>query len=148
MSGHKRSFLHLSAIFLIFCFLPASSSCVVRDYDCQRVLKGRFIEHSDIGDLSIEIVRNDTVQIEKNQLTGEIYLRKVNWLGPCTFVLLPDKDFLKLHPPAPADSFLTYTPIKVEIIEVQRDYYIYSSTIDSAEKSVTIKGIVFIQQQD
>ncbi len=141
-----RNLLYLSPMFLIACLLFISGSCMVRDYNCQRALKGTFVEHSETGDLSIKIVRNDTAQIEKNLSTGEIYLKKVKWLGPCSFLLLPDRDFLHLHPPAPADSFIAYTPIKVEIVEVRRDYYVYSATIDSTEKSVAIRRTVFIQK--
>jgi len=146
MTTSYRNLLYICSLFLIVCLFFILGSCMIRDYNCKRALKGTFVEHSETGDLSIKIVRNDTAQIEKNLSTGEIYLKKIKWLGSCSFLLLPDRSFLNLHPPAPVDSFIAYTPIKVEIVEVRRDHYIYSATIDSAEKSVTIRGTVFIQE--
>lgn len=89
---------------------------------------------------SIVIHRTDSSQIEINTKTGEVSKCKILWTGPCEFELA------EMHINRPLadgiDSFFAKATMKVKIIESKADFYIYSATIDSAEKTFKYKDTV------
>ena len=89
---------------------------------------------------SIFINRNDSSQIEINTKTGEVSTCKILWTGPCEFEMVEMRNNRPLADGI--DSFFAKATIKVKIIESKADFYIYSATIDSAEKTFKYKDTV------
>ena len=119
-------------------------SCKNYKIDCGQVKTGTFIERSPIDNSKIQVVRNDSMQIETNLTTGEVFKSKIHWITPCSFSLkiIKPQGYKYLNK---TDSFIQNYPYQFNIIDVQKSYYIYTSKMDSANKSLLITDTVFIR---
>src|SRR5689334_19062119 len=55
--------------------------------DCSRFRTGRFELHSEADNSNTIIVRNDSIQSETNDRTGETVKTKIKWPGDCEYEL-------------------------------------------------------------
>jgi hypothetical protein len=60
------------------------------------------------------ITRVDTAQLVTDRQTGKQQSQRIEWIGPCSYRLFPEA----------GDSLHPYlSPITVEILDINRDYY-------------------------
>ncbi len=124
--------------FYLFIFLFSSTItlfCCKSSLDCSRFKNGKFFTYSPVTKDRIIIERTDSLQIETNTKTGYKNKSKIVWNNPCEYDIIEvsnNKSSLDN-----IDSFFNITPIHVIIIGSKKDYYIFSATVDSANKHVT-----------
>lgn len=100
--------------------------------DCQRFRNGVFFMASETeGTDDFLITRQDSIQSERNERTGEITMQKVRWIDPCRYELFR----LTPYKPNPVDTGVIAAelqksrkiPLTAEIVETGKDYYIFEA---------------------
>jgi len=109
-----------------------SAACNRRHFNCTALKNGKFVYYSSITKKKYLIERNDSVQIEIDDLTKEVYKNKIVWDNDCEYYLVGMPDSRKRLDKL--DSFFASTPLKTTILKVAPTYYVFSSRLDSAGK--------------
>lgn len=120
--------------------LISFNSCSHPTLTCDNLRTGNFYYYPINDTTKYKIERNDSVQIETNLSTGKSQENKITWLNKCTYKLTP------INVPknvSGADSFLLANPTEITILEIAKQYYIFTCRIDSAEKHLTITDTLF-----
>ncbi len=125
--------------FLLFILLSSSIViliCCNSSLDCSRFKNGKFYIYSPVTKDRIIIERKDSIQTETNTKTGNIIKSKIVWTSPCEYNILGVSNNKSSQDNI--DSFLNIAPVYVKIIGSNKDYYIFTATIDSANKNLSI----------
>lgn len=119
-------------------------SCKNYKINCSKIKTGIFVQYSKINNKTFVIERNDTLQTEKDLTSGQILINKIKWISPCSYLLTPveTNNLTKDN----TTEFFKANPIKIDIVEVKNTYYIFSSRIDSANKSLFIRDTIFFKK--
>lgn len=83
--------------------------------ECKELRNGEFYYLSKISLTGSTIIRNDSIQIVTNNATGEEQKERINWIGPCTYLLNPISETNSTK----SDLF----PVKIDILEIREKYY-------------------------
>lgn len=115
-----RAFLSLIVLYFVTsCTSPQGNA------DCSKFKVGKFRYHAKESGNSYIIERKDSTQIETNLNTGSITTLRINWINPCEYELRYVAR--KNSPNDTLMSIVTTTVLKTKIIEVGKDYCIFSS---------------------
>ena len=98
-------------------------NCKMSSFDCSRFRKGRFMYHTE--DMKVFIVRNDSLQFEKNAKTGKVDTLKISWTGPCSYDLSNLSSF-NPYPHMPDSIFRK--PLHTVILNSTKQYYCFEAT--------------------
>lgn len=128
-------------LIIIMILLP---SCAGINQKCEKVQKGTFFQYSKFDGAKIRIDRNDSIQVETNLINGDIQKSRIQWITPCSFLLMPTIKPLGSSYKDKTDSFIQNTTFRINIIDVQKKYYIFTCKIDSIGKSLFVKDSVFL----
>ena len=112
--------------------------------DCSRFKNGKFYLKLPGSNQKIIIERNDTIQVETNTTTGEGSKSKVEWLSECKYriVAISNNRVLKDG----TDSFFATIPIDIAITSTGKDYYVFKTKVDSANKHIEYSDTVRLEQ--
>lgn len=108
----------------LFIVLTAISCNSRQNVHCEQFKTGRFVIQSELDNSITIIERNDSLQVERNQITGAISKARIKWISDCEYELY----FL-----SSSDSFPEYFKthlLKNVITQTHRDYCIVNSTIE------------------
>ena len=99
--------------------------------NCDVYRTGKFYIYNKINKQRINIERRDSLQIETNELTGDITVSKVNWTGPCDYELFfnyttpkelsKDKNVQRIF-----DSNWDL-PLQIKILSGTDNYYVFEA---------------------
>ena len=119
--------LKLTAILSLIIFFGCKNPT-----DCSKFRNGTFAYQSATTDRMIVVERDDTIQFERNLVSGSVAKCRVKWVSPCEYdlVLISASGFT-----AKAQLFLTANTNHVIITEVGDDYYKAHSVIKGDGKT-------------
>ena len=125
----KRPYFFITLIIIVSFF-----SC--RDkLICKNFRSGKFIYNTKIDNVQFMIDRSDSIQIETDLKTGLITKAKIKWISDCEFemhyVSSQDTTLEKFSP------MLGNIPIKVRILKIGDDHYIFEQEIEGAKMRIT-----------
>lgn len=84
----------------------------------------------------IIVERKDSLQIETNTVTGYKIKSKIVWQNPYEYDIIELRDNKSVQDQI--DSVFNDTPIHVTIIASKKDYYIFSATVGSTNKQLSV----------
>ena len=123
-------------LLFILLFFSVTLICCNSSLDCSRFKNGKFFIYSPVTKDRIIIERKDSIQTETNTRTGNIIKSKIVWTSPCEYNILGMSNNKSSQDNI--DSFLNIAPVYVKIIGSNKDYYIFTATVDSANKHLSI----------
>jgi hypothetical protein len=132
-----RNTLNLSFAALATTVLIFACSSVKKGEDCSQYKSGEFLYHyrGQQGDFYYSINRNDSIQIEINQKTGDTTKWAVHWTDECKYELLLIKSTEHfrdtIHTSWKAD------PVRNEIVRSTKEYYIFKAESDHTDFVLT-----------
>jgi hypothetical protein len=114
-------------------FLSFACSSSKKDKDCNRFRTGDFLYHfrGQQGDFYFSMNRNDSIQTEINQQTGDISKFAIKWTDECKYELKLMESTINY--PDSIQKMEKNTPLKIEIISSTGDYYIFKSKRDDMD---------------
>lgn len=92
----------------------------------------------------ILIDRQDSIQIETNLETGIVTKSKIEWKNPCEYRMISISTNKRVKDGV--DSFFSITPITIAIVSTAKDFYIFETKVDSANKHLKYSDTVRIVQ--
>lgn len=95
--------------------------------DCEKFKNGTFKISNPELDFACTITRNDSIQIETVEGTGEQFTYKVVWTNPCEYTL----QMIKGRPERV--EFYKDNVLKVKIISTEDDNYTFEAKIDGID---------------
>lgn len=119
-------------IFLVLLISFYSCSTNGDTKSCEQFKKGKFLVTMDTAPYTPWIInREDSVQIEVNQVTNDSIINAITWTGSCEYEL----KFLRAVGPRKdsINSVLKSKPLKVNILETHKDYYIFRMSINGID---------------
>jgi hypothetical protein len=137
---HKR-FYYIICVTLF----TTGSACKHFQASCSSIKTGTFIQHAKFNNKSIVIERNDSLQVEKDLVSGATATSRIKWITPCSYLLIPMP--ARGITPDKTDQYFQAHPFTVNIVEVKKSYYIFTCVADSADfKTVIIQDTLFKQR--
>ena len=96
--------------------------------DCSNCKAGDFTYYYRPENDTIEISRNDSLQVEKNIRSGFITKSKINWISPCEF----ESTFISSSDPSldKMSELMKDRVVVTRIREINNDYYLSESEIE------------------
>ncbi len=88
--------------------------------------------YSPVTKNKIIIEREDTLQVETDSGTGEITKSKIDWINSCEYRITGITNSKTIKDGV--DSFFSITPINITIVSTGRDFYVFKTKVDSADK--------------
>ena len=99
--------------------------------DCEKYKYGKFYIYNKANRQRIKIERRDSLQVETNDVTGNITVLKVRWTGPCDYELLfnytTPKELLKDTTRLKVIESFGVTPFYIKILSGTEDYYVFEA---------------------
>lgn len=124
-------------IFIVFFFVPILiNSCASsqKQLDCENFRIGRYTLHSEFDNSVSLIERNDSIQTETNNHSGNILKAKIKWTGKCEYELTYlEETTISTDTIVP---FIKSRPLKVIILKTTTEYYIFKATMRDTDKSL------------
>ena len=121
-----QSLLFFSGIIIIFTGFSKTG-----EQNCEMYKTGKFYIYNKSSKQRINIERRDSLQIETNELTGDITVSKVNWTGPCDYELsfnyMTPKEVSKDKNVQRIFDVNMDTPLQIKILSGTDDYYIFEA---------------------
>jgi hypothetical protein len=124
--------------FFFILFIVILSGCLQkkRDAECNRFQAGRFLITVKTSHTKYIINRIDSIQTELNMDTDTITMMKIKWTSPCEYQLL--REYKRINT---IDSntkhvigrYINEVPLKVRIVAVNKDYYVFESKQDGID---------------
>ncbi len=122
----SKSLLLFSVIVIAF-----SAFNKTAEQNCEVYRKGKFYIYNKLNKQRINIERKDSLQIETNELTGDITISKVKWTGPCDYEL-----FFNYMTPKEVSKDTTAqrifdvndTPLQIKILSGTDNYYFFEAS--------------------
>lgn len=103
---------------------------------CERLKTGKFGFWGNGSNREYFIQRNDSVQIERDDLSGTVIEFNIKWLSPCEYELV-FKRFVKKG----NDSLLfkdhKYPIVRTVIHKITPDYYVFTSRVEGLSDELT-----------
>jgi hypothetical protein len=120
-------------VFLLTLIYAFTGSCNVapNPSECKEVRSGRFRIHNDLSGIVTILTRDGKRQAEVAEGSKDTLYMAVRWTNDCQYDLL-----YLAGDPMISDSLKTYAishPIKVKILQVEKNYYIYTAEIEGLE---------------
>lgn len=134
-----KGLISVAAILIAALLLSCKS-----DLDCTRYKTGKFFNYSTVTKGKIFIERSDSIQTETDSVRGFTYKYKINWQSPCDYSIIAVSNSKLVSDGI--DSFFQITPIKVTIVNGNSNYYIYSASVDSADKHLGILDTIWVSK--
>ncbi len=108
-----------------------------KDEDCSQFKSGEFLYHfrGQQGDFYYSINRNDSIQTEINQQTGDITKLAVHWTDRCKYELRLIESTVSF--PDSIQILRKTIPVKNEIVGWTKDYYIFKAERDKSNFVLT-----------
>lgn len=122
----SKSLLLFSVIIIFF-----SAFNKTAQQNCEKYKAGKFYIYNKTNKQRINIERRDSLQIETNELTGDITISKVKWTGPCDYEL-----FFNYMTPKEVSKDTTVqrifdanadTPLQIKILSGTDNYYVFEA---------------------
>lgn len=140
---HKPKLIFL--LFLTFIFVINSAFCQSNKTECISVKNGIFFSYPKNSNDKYVCKREGTYQHEKNLVTGDTTVYKVDWINDCEYVLkfitsnakmsAAEKDFWDKHK-------LVYT-----IIRVAENYYTFNGYADKSSNLVLVTDTMWLNEK-
>jgi translation initiation factor IF-1 len=115
------------------------------EQNCDAYKTGKFYIFNKTRKQKINIERKDSLQIETNELTGDITISKVKWTGPCDYEL-----FFNYMTPKEVSKDTTVkrvfdanvdTPLQIKILSGTDSYYVFEANKDGFQ---TLRDTVWL----
>ncbi|WP_452221961.1 hypothetical protein [Lacinutrix salivirga] len=125
------NFTFVFAIILFGCGSAITSSKASKK-DCRSFKTGKFIIEDEAINHTSVIIRNDSIQYEKDINTNHSINFKINWINDCLYTLIPinPKDEEGLVPPEMLNKRLF-----VQIDSIKNDIQYFTSYLEGYESS-------------
>ena len=100
--------------------------------DCGHYKKGSFHSHltSEHINYSFKFVRDDSIQVETEENSGDRTVLRIVWTSPCSYEL-----YLVSTTKSMPDSFIRIAqshPVKTTIVSGTNDYYLFESAYEGS----------------
>lgn len=112
--------------YIILLLLLSFFSCKTQQKDCSQFKTGTF-KYADSKQQEITLTRNDSIQIEKNNATGDEYIGSIKWLSNCMFTLT------YTHVNNPDYKSVIGTTFNIDINSTTKKSYKYTAYDDTRE---------------
>jgi hypothetical protein len=111
-------------VFLAIVFLSCSVSS--KQSTCNKFRTGKFLSHSAFDQQTI-VERNDTMQVETNDVAGLVMRARIRWTSPCEYQLInpEEKDSTGLFKPMVGGKTITG-----RILKAEDDYCVYEASME------------------
>lgn len=99
---------------------------------CSKFKEGKFLSHSAFDQRTI-VERNDTMQLEKNDVTGLVMRARIKWIGSCEYQLIN---------PEEKDSIGSFRPmfggktITEKILKAENEYCVYEASMEGVSMKI------------
>src|SRR6188474_2191977 len=126
--------MQLLRYLLLFCTVATVLSFVTITavQTCDKYKTGKFYIYNKTSKQRINIERRDSLQIETNEITGDITVMKVNWTGPCQYELffnyMTPKEVSKDTTAQRIFDLNGDKPFQIKILSGTDSYYIFEAT--------------------
>ena len=102
------------------------------EQDCNMYKTGKFYIYNKINKQKINIERTDSLQIETNDVTGDMTILKVNWTGACQYELffnyMTPKEISKRVDAERIVESLGSSPLQIKIVSGTESYYVFEAS--------------------
>ncbi len=115
---------HIILAGLLFSSIACSTKNQAKN--CEDLKTGKFGFYGNRSGREYIIERNDSTQIEADEVSGSVIEFYINWPSPCEYDLI-----FKRHIKIGNDTAVLhrhYFPVKTIIMEIRPGYYIFKST--------------------
>jgi len=109
-------------------------NCSSKPKDCQRFKTGTFVYEDNLALKDFIVERNDSMQVEINELNNSKIICKIKWLSDCKYIVTPI-ELINY----PKDAKIV--PMEVEIIETNNNSYKFISAVDTLLYELKMKKI-------
>ncbi len=111
---------------IFFITISLSCSLTSKQATCDKFRTGKFLSHSAFDQRTI-VERNDTMQLETNDVTGLVMRARIKWNGPCEYLLInpEEKDSAGVFKPMFGGKTVTG-----KIIKAENDYCVYEASME------------------
>ena len=116
-----------------------------RQKSCEQIKNGKFYYFSKETRERVNVVRLDSVQVEKTEKPGDKPLKnKISWKADCEFDLyvnaLSDEKLTGI------DSLIAATPAHVRIIYVGTSYYVCTGHMKIFGKEINLRDTLYYSE--
>ena len=130
MSHHQNNIYKSSWVFSILVALYGFNNTTIQDCGIYKI--GKFYIYNKINKQRINIERRDSLQIETNEVTGDITVLKVNWTSACEYDLFFNYMTPKEVSKANAKQGIfeaegAVIPLRIKILSGTNDYYVFEA---------------------
>ena len=111
--------------------------------DCSKLKNGKFFYYLKPTNSKIYVERIDSLQIETNSIHKVLSRSKIVWKKSCSYIMYVNAlSKTKLNA---SDSLLSTMPVTVDIIDVNREFYIFSGKITISKKPYEFRDTIYIR---
>lgn len=118
-------------LLIVSCNVPADP---IEKTDCAKLRNDSFFYYSELSDRTYNIHRNDSIQSETDNATGDIFRFKIVWTDSCSYEMYPMEenvtDSLNQEPVARLKA------IQFRVVKQTPDYYIFEASKDSFVRKI------------
>jgi len=122
----SKSLLQCSVIIIVF-----SGFNKTAEQNCEVYKTGKFYIYNKLNKQRINIERKDSLQIETNELTGDITVSKVKWTGSCNYELffnyMTPKEVSKDTSAQRIFNSNGDLPLQIKILSGTDSYYVFEA---------------------
>lgn len=136
---------NLTIILLTVSFCCLKLISCKNSYDCSKVKNGNFFYTSKIGRHKVEVLRFDSVQIEKDLTTGLILKSKVLWESDCQFKLFVNS--LSESKLDSIDQIISQIPVNIQIVFVDKDFYISKGIAIVTNEKIEVIDTIYLRKK-
>ena len=133
----------VTSFILLFLLLSLSSSAQLKTNECSSIGNGTFYAYPKNSDEQYMYIRNGDTQTERNQLTGDSSVWKINWLNGCVYTMQYVSGSAKVD--AGVKDFLQEHKLAIKIETVTSGYYVYKSYADKVSGNFLSADTMWLQ---
>ncbi len=112
---------------------------------CDKVKNGRFYYFIKDSRARVHVERTDSLQVETNMQTRHSSRSKIAWTGDCKFDMYINAfSNTKL---AGFDSLIAALPVPVEIVKIERDFYISHAVFGMSEQKIESIDTIYFDRR-
>jgi hypothetical protein len=118
----------------LLCFSCSSSK---KSKECTQFKTGAFMYHFKMeqDDVYFSVNRNDSIQMEVNQKTGEFSKLAIKWTDNCSYELKLIES--TVYYPDSIQEIIKKATLKTEIISSTADYYVFKAKSNNSDLVLT-----------
>lgn len=126
--------MQLLKYFLPFCTIIIVFTGFTRSGlpNCDAYKTGKFYIYNKLNNQKINIERRDSLQIETNEVTGDITVLKVNWTNTCEYELffnyMTPKEISKREGMSKIVESMGTSPLRIKILSGTNNYYLFEAS--------------------